>query len=106
VVLLANVCHLIDDAANSDLVTRLAGGLRRGGRLAVVDVLPEAVQGGARRSALLALYELGLSMRTASGRVHPLPAYQRWAEGAGLALTSVEPLDPRFPLHLIVGTRP
>jgi hypothetical protein len=71
-----------------------------------VDVLPEAVQGGSRRSALLALYELGLSMRTASGRVHPLSAYQRWAGAAGLTVTSVEPLDPRFPLHMIVATNP
>src|SRR3712207_8942717 len=62
-------------------------------------------QAGSRRSALLALYELGLSMRTATGRVHPLPAYQRWAEAAGLRVTSVEPLDPRFPLHLVVATR-
>jgi 2-polyprenyl-3-methyl-5-hydroxy-6-metoxy-1,4-benzoquinol methylase len=105
-VLLANVCHLFDDATNAALLARLRPGLAPGGRIAVVDVLPEAVQPGARRSALLALYELGLSMRTASGRVHPLAAYQRWAEGAGLAVTSVDPLDPRFPVHLIVATAP
>jgi SAM-dependent methyltransferase len=105
-VLLANVCHLFDPATGADLVARLSRGLAPGGRLAVVDVLPEAVQGGSRRSALLALYELGLAMRTASGRVHPLSAYQRWAEDAGLTVTSVEPLDPRFPLHLILATEP
>jgi 2-polyprenyl-3-methyl-5-hydroxy-6-metoxy-1,4-benzoquinol methylase len=104
VVLLANVCHLFDDAANADLVARLSRGLAPGGRLAVVDVLPEPVQPGSRRSALLALYELGLSMRTGSGRVHPLTAYERWAAAGGLRVTSVEPLDPRFPLHLIVAT--
>jgi SAM-dependent methyltransferase len=104
-VLLANVCHLFDDPANADLIARLSGGLAPGGRLAVVDVLPEAVQGGSRRSAMLALYELGLSMRTGSGQVHPLPAYQRWAAAAGLTVTSVEPLDPRFPVHLVVATR-
>ena len=87
VVLLANVCHLFDDATDADLVARLSRGLAPGGRLAVVDVLPEVVQGGSRRSALLALYELGLSMRTASGRVHPLTAYQRWAGAAGLTVT-------------------
>ena len=104
VVLLANVCHLFDDATNADLVARLSGALAPGGRLAVVDVLPEPVQSGSRRSSMLALYELGLSMRTASGRVHPLSAYQRWAAAAGLEVTSVEPLDPRFPVHLIVAT--
>ncbi|HYJ73980.1 MAG TPA: class I SAM-dependent methyltransferase [Kineosporiaceae bacterium] len=104
-VLLANVCHLFDDATNAGVVARLCRGLAPGGRLAVVDVLPEIVQGGSRRSAMLALYELGLAMRTGSGGVHALSAYQRWAETAGLEVTSVEPLDPRFPVHLIVATR-
>jgi SAM-dependent methyltransferase len=106
IVLLANVCHLFDDATNADLVGRLSRALAPGGRLAVVDVLPERVQGGSRRSAMLALYELGLSMRTAIGRVHPLSAYQQWTNAAALELTSVEPLDPRFPVHLLVATRP
>jgi SAM-dependent methyltransferase len=105
-VLLANVCHLFDDATDAGLVARLSRGLSRGGRLAFVDVLPEAVHGGSRRSAMLALYELGLAMRTGSGRVHPLSAYERWTAAAGLTLTSVEPLDPRFPLHLVVATAP
>jgi SAM-dependent methyltransferase len=103
-VVLANVCHLFDDATCAEVVGRLRRALAPGGRLAIIDVLPEAVQAGSRRSALLALYELGLSMRTASGRVHPLAAQQRWVEGAGLALTSVDPLDPRFPVHLVVAT--
>jgi SAM-dependent methyltransferase len=106
VVLLANVCHLFDDATNAGLVRRLSRALVPGGRLAIVDVLPEPVQGGSRRSAMLALYELGLSMRTSSGGVHPLAAYERWVTAAGLDLASVEPLDPRFPVHLLVATRP
>jgi SAM-dependent methyltransferase len=105
-VLLANVCHLFDDATNADLVARLSRALAPGGRLAVIDVLPEPVHGGSRRSAMLALYELGLSMRTSSGRVHELSAYERWARAAGLDVTSVEPLDPRFPVHLVLSTRP
>jgi SAM-dependent methyltransferase len=101
-ILLANVCHLFDEEVNRGLVARLADGLAPGGRLAVIDILPEAVQHGSRRSALLALYELGLSSRTTTGRVHPLTAYQAWAHEAGLSVRTVEPLDPQFPTHLIL----
>jgi len=101
-ILLANVCHLFEEEVNRGLVARLADGLAPGGRLAVIDILPETVRRGSRRSAALALYELGLSSRTATGRVYPFAAYQAWARDAGLSVKSVEPLDPVFPLHLIL----
>jgi hypothetical protein len=93
---------LFEEEVNRGLVARLADGLAPGGRLAVIDILPEAVQRGSRRSAALALYELGLSSRTETGRVYPFAAYQAWAHDAGLSVKSVEPLDPEFPIHLIL----
>jgi hypothetical protein len=54
-ILLANVCHLFEEEVNRGLVARLADGLAPGGRLAVIDMLPETVRRGSRRSALLAL---------------------------------------------------
>jgi SAM-dependent methyltransferase len=101
-ILLANVCHLFDEEVNRGLVRRLADGLAPNGRLAVIDILPEAIRRGSRRSAVLALYELGLSTRTATGRVHPYAAYQAWARDADLSVSSVEPLDAVFPAHLIL----
>jgi SAM-dependent methyltransferase len=101
-ILLANLCHLFDEEVNRGLVRRLADGLAPNGRLAVIDILPEAIQRGSRRSAVLALYELGLSTRTATGRVHPFAAYQGWVRDADLSVRSVELLDPVFPAHLIL----
>ncbi len=74
-----NLCHLFDAAANRRLLGRLYDALRPGGTLAVVDVIPG--EGAAPR--WVALYELGLLLRTASGQVHPLPAYLGWLHDAG-----------------------
>jgi hypothetical protein len=47
--------------------------------LAVMDVIPEEQP----TPRWVALYELGLLLRTASGRVHPLAAYLGWLYDAG-----------------------
>ena len=104
VVLLANICHLFAAAANTQLLARLAPALRPGGRLVIVDVLPEPVRADHRYSALLALYEFGLSMRTTAGRVHPLDDYDRWARAAGLSGVRVERLGVDPPLSLLIAT--
>ncbi|HVD15559.1 MAG TPA: methyltransferase [Actinomycetota bacterium] len=74
-----NLCHLFDEAANRRLLGRLYDALGPGGTLAVMDVIPD--QQPTPRWA--ALYELGLLLRTASGRVHPLAAYLAWLQDAG-----------------------
>jgi SAM-dependent methyltransferase len=74
-----NLCHLFSQAANRRLLDRLHDALRPGGTLAVIDVIPE--QQPTRR--WVALYELGLLLRTASGQVHPLAAYLGWLHNAG-----------------------
>src|SRR6266540_5778819 len=57
-----NLCHLFDKAANRRLLDRLYDALCPGGTLAVTDVIPD--EGAAPR--WVALYELGLLLRTAS----------------------------------------
>jgi SAM-dependent methyltransferase len=74
-----NLCHLFGEAANRRLLGRLRDALRPGGTLAVVDVMP----GDGPTPRWVALYELGLLLRTASGRVHPLAAYLGWLHDAG-----------------------
>ena len=44
-----------------------------------MDVIPD----GQPRPRWVALYELGLFLHTASGRVHPLAAYLDWLHDAG-----------------------
>jgi SAM-dependent methyltransferase len=66
-----NLCHLFSRPANRRLLGGLYDALRPGGTLAVIDVIPDRPP----TPRWVALYELGLLLRTTSGRVHPLAAY-------------------------------
>jgi SAM-dependent methyltransferase len=76
-----SLCHLFGEAANRRLLGRMHGALRPGGTLAVIDVMPGEHE--RPRPRWVALYELGLLVRTASGRVYPLAAYLDWLHHAG-----------------------
>jgi hypothetical protein len=52
--------------------------LCRGGRLAIIDVLPRRTRSKRRE---LALYALGLRARTSAGAVHSLADFIRWTTG-------------------------
>ena len=99
-VLLANICHLFDEATNQALLRRLANILQPGGTLAIIDVLPSPDPVGHRA---VSLYALGLLQRTATGGVHPLSSYQRWMSDAGLETPTVQPLDDELPISLITA---
>ncbi len=79
-VLVGNLCHLLDEPANQRLFVRLAATVRPGGTLAVLDVLPDTPTPDQRA---LALYALGLLTRTRSAGLHPFTAYHRWLTAAG-----------------------
>jgi SAM-dependent methyltransferase len=98
VVLLANVCHLFDEARNRALLGRLRPAVKPGGLLVIIDVLvpPDPV---ARLS--VSLYALGLRLRTSGGGVHPLAAYETWTGEAGFGPVQVEPLSAVPPLSLL-----
>lgn len=101
-VLVAAVCRLFDDATNRRLVRRVAGFARPGATVAVLDTLPDADRSD---GASVALYALGLALRTSRGRVHPLSSYATWLHAAGLAgIDLVELPDPH--LSLIRAGRP
>jgi hypothetical protein len=79
-VLVANLLHLFEEQANARLVTRLAGPLQRGGRIAVVDVVANERLDGPKAADL---YGLGLLQRTTRGTIYPYSAYRRWLAQAG-----------------------
>jgi len=97
-----NLCHLFDEAANRRLLGRLHDALRPGGTLAVVDVMP----GDGPTPRWVALYELGLLLRTASGRVHPLAAYLGWLHDAGFEPPERHRLVDRAQGVLLVARNP
>jgi O-methyltransferase domain/Dimerisation domain len=70
--IVGNVCHLFDETVNRRLLGRLYEALTRGGTLAIADIAPNE----GRSSRSVALYQLGLHLRTGSGGVHRLEIHE------------------------------
>jgi SAM-dependent methyltransferase len=100
--LVANLCHLFDEDANARLVRRVAGALRPGGTVAVVDILANE-RGDGPRAAVL--YALGLAMRTARGRIYPYSTFRRWLDEGGFTEVRRHHLAGPFSLSLITARR-
>lgn len=96
-----NICHLFDEAANRRLLSIVYDALTPGGTLAVADIVPD--QGSTSRSA--GLYELGLHLRTGSGGVHRLQAYQEWLADAAFEAPEIHELVDDLPLRLIMARK-
>ena len=64
--IVANVSHLQSPDGNVALFCKLHASLKPGGEIVVIDALP----GGSQGEAPLALYQLGLALRTQNGRVY------------------------------------
>jgi SAM-dependent methyltransferase len=101
--IVANVCHLFDEGANRRLLARLLPALRPGGRLAIVDILPNERLDGPR--AVL-LYALGLLLRTEAGEVHPFSAYVDWLRASGYERVERRELSVQPPVSLVIARRP
>jgi SAM-dependent methyltransferase len=99
-VLAANLLHLFEDQANARLVTRLAGPLQRGGRIAVVDVVANERLDGPKAAVL---YGLGLLQRTTRGTIYPYSAYRRWLAQAGFERPRQRRIGGPLPLTLITA---
>jgi len=97
-----NLCHLFNGDANRRLLGRLYDALAPGGRLAVMDVIPDEEP----RPRWVALYELGLFLRTASGQVHPLAAYLDWLHDAGFEPPEQHHLVDQAQAVLLLARRP
>lgn len=79
-VLVANVCRLFGEDAVRRLLGRAAGLTAPGGRIVLLDVLPDGDRPG---DGSIGLYALGLALRTGTGGVHPFSAYAAWLYDAG-----------------------
>jgi len=94
-----NLFHLFDEEANRKLIRRLAGSLRPGGRIAIIDVVPNEHLDGPRGAVL---YGLGLLQRTATGTIYPYSTYRRWLKEVGFE--GVRRRAIGAPLPLILST--
>ena len=98
--LVANVVHLFGEDRAIELLTRVAAALRPGGRLAVIDVMPNP--GDPSRRA--ALHDLSLLLRTRAGALHPYGSYARWLRRAGLEPIARHRLDPDWEVTLLLAS--
>jgi SAM-dependent methyltransferase len=99
--LVANVVHLFGEERAIELLTRVAAALRPGGRLAVIDVMPNSRE-PSRRAAL---HGLSLLLRTREGALHPYASYAKWLRRAGLEPTGRHRLDPDWEVTLLLASR-
>jgi hypothetical protein len=101
-VIAGNLCHLFDEATNRRLVCRLRDAIAPGGTLAVMDVIPDQQP----TPRWVALYELGLLLRTAGGQVYPLAAYLGWLHDAGFQPPKRHRLVDEAQAVLLVARKP
>lgn len=97
-----NICHLFDEATNRRLVDRLYAALRPGGRLAIMDAVPDERLEGPRA---VVLYALGLLLRTSAGRVYPFSTHVEWLRSAGFEAIERSEISAAPPVTLITATR-
>jgi SAM-dependent methyltransferase len=97
-----NICHLFDETANRDLLGRLYEALRPGGRVAIVDAIPDERLEGPRA---VVLYALGLLLRTRAGRVYPFSTYAEWLREAGFEAIERSELSAAPPVTLVTAIR-
>jgi SAM-dependent methyltransferase len=98
--ILANVTHLETPAGNRALLAKTVAALKRGGRLAVIDVFPGQPQGDLNR----AFYVLGLAMRTRQGRVYSADELSAMMHDCGLPAPRLLPLDvPPYILGVLLA---
>ena len=98
-----NICHLFDEAANRRLLERLFEALRPGGRVAIIDVLPNEHLDGPRP---VVLYALGLLLRTTRGGIYPFSDYVGWLRDAGYESIERVDVSDAPPASLILASRP
>lgn len=100
VALLGNIVHSEGEASSRDLFRRLHRALRPGGRLAVIELLPDEQRSGPPRPLLFALNML---VHTEAGGTYTLGEYTRWLTEAGF--TKVETADIVSHSPMVVGVK-
>jgi precorrin-6B methylase 2 len=98
--IIANVTHLLTPEANRELFGKARSALRLGGRVAVIDVIP----GQAAGALNVALYSLGLALRTQNGRVYSPAKLETLLAGTGFGAPEIIPLAvPPFAVGMAVA---
>jgi ubiquinone/menaquinone biosynthesis C-methylase UbiE len=78
--ILGNICHSEGEQASRQLFVRLRRSLRPGGRIAIVDMLPNEDRSG---PVYPLIFALNMLLNTEQGGTYTLSEYTRWLKSAG-----------------------
>ena len=98
--ILGNACHLEGEEATRDFLKRLEPAMRAGGKVAIVDMIPNEERTG---PAFPLLFALQMLLRTTNGSTFTQGEYTRWLGEAGFK--KVEALDLRSHSPAIVASK-
>jgi 8-O-methyltransferase len=101
-VLLANVLHLEPPPVARAMLSLAHGALEPGGRVVIVDVIPDGRAEGAGEAAL---YAIQLALRVPTGVVHSQRALSEWLRLEGFEAPQRIGLGPGDALAALVAVR-
>ncbi|HKY76305.1 MAG TPA: methyltransferase [Acidimicrobiia bacterium] len=98
----ANVLHDFAPARAREILGRVAEALPRGGRVVVLEIVPDEE----RRSPPLAVaFAVAMIVNTAGGDAHTVSQYRDWLEEAGLTGVVVTPIPGRMVTTALEATK-
>jgi len=99
-VLLSNVCHMLDEKENARLIARCHDALAAGGRLAIQEFILDPDKCGPQSAAL---FSLNMLVGTRAGASYSEPEYAAWMRAAGFP--AIRRVRMPAPAGLMIGTR-
>lgn len=99
-VILGQICHMLNAETNQRLFSRIHRSLKRGGRLLISSFIPDDERSSAVVPLLFAAMEL---IVTTEGNTYTMKEYREWLQGAGFS--SIATIDAPGPSPLIIANK-
>jgi ubiquinone/menaquinone biosynthesis C-methylase UbiE len=100
VALLGNIVHSEGERSTRDLFGRLARALTPGGRIVIIDMIPNDDRTG---PAFPLMFALNMLVHTGEGDTFTLAEYRRWLQQAGFAHVETADIGTHSPL--VIGRK-